>query len=411
MNKNLRNKYKSLIESKFKEAQIAARENPATAITKKAREEQATKTHAAIQDALKSGKIVTIRARKTPDFEAPAVDHNLVVHQGVTMLVDPKGRGRIVANMAPSATGHISVHFKEKGRRAAQPMHLHAGSGSEGDMIVTDSENSPYRVSLVGGSHVFRGLPDMNEDFNYESDQVRIMNKLEEALLNKKKIDNIKTVAKGTLAGLALAGAFIGGHRALTSKPTLVRAAQPVASIGSGQVKSSVATATQTKSAHEMAARVIREREGFRSSAYLAPEGKWTIGYGNTTWSSGKAVKQGDTITRDVAEKEFEHHVKNKVVPHLEKLPHWGKMSEHQKAGLISFAYNAGEYFHKSPGYKTITAAINDPEKWNQVPTAMALYNKATNPKTGKKETLPGLVTRRKYEGELWSGKEPEFKD
>jgi GH24 family phage-related lysozyme (muramidase) len=407
MENNIRNAYKQLVKESILNV---ISEGAVDEVTRAARVEHAKKAHESIMSALDADKIVTIRARKQPRFEDPAVDVNLIKHQGTLMLVDPRGVGKPIHTMTAGDSGHITVHFKEKGGRASKPLHLHAGHGAIGDMIETEKDASPYRVSLTGGKMQFKGLPDLSENHNY-CYECELQQKLEEALL-KKKVSPIKTALAGAAAGaIALgAGALFGKQQSLQA-PVKTAVTQAMQKVGSGQVKSSVATTpAQTRSAHEMAARVIREREGFKPSAYLAPEGKWTIGYGNTTWSSGKPVKQGDTITRDVAEKEFEHHVKNKVVPHLEKLPHWGKMSEHQKAGLMSFAYNAGEYFHKSPGYKTITAAINDPEKWNEVPAAMALYNKATNPKTGKKETLPGLVTRRKYEGELWSGKEPELK-
>lgn len=416
MNENIRNAYKKLIESKYQEALIKARENPAIAVTKEARMRTSKKTLDAINAALGADKIVTARTRKVADFEAPAIDHHLVNHQGTLMMVDPRGIGRPVAHMSASDTGHIAVQFKEKGRRVSKPVYIHAGMEAEGDFIETGKDDAPYRVSLVGGKPVFKGLPDMNENFETESNKVRIMNRLEEAVfpLNKKKIDNIRTAVKGTLGGLALAGAVISGHKLATQKqvvPTKQQATAPVANVGSGKVSALVKqdTSKAARSAHEMAARVIKEREGFRAAAYEAPEGKWTIGYGNTRWSDGREVKPGDTITKDQAGAEFEHHIKTVVMPRLEKIPTWGKMSPHQQAALTSFAYNAGEHFYGSKGYQTLTSKLSDPSTWHEVPSVMGMYVKAHNPKTNQKETLPGLVTRRKYEGELWSGKEPEF--
>jgi len=181
--------YRFLIEGRVKQQMLAAREKPEIAITKQARLETATKTHAAITKALDADKIVTIRTRQIPDFEAPATDHNLVKHQGILMLVDPKGRGHVVSQLAPSESGHITVYFKEKGGRVKKPLHLHAGVGAENDMLETEKDTSPYRVSLVGGKHEFRGLPDLSEHFNIETDLVRIMNRLEEALIKKKIVD------------------------------------------------------------------------------------------------------------------------------------------------------------------------------------------------------------------------------
>lgn len=176
--------FKPFFESKLKDAILKARERPAVAATKTARLQAAKDTHEAIKTALSGGKIVSIRARKTPSFEAPAVDHHLVMHQGTLMLVDPRGNGKHVSLMTPSDNGHIVVNFKEKGRRAPKPVYLHAGFGGSGDMIETDVDASPYRVSMVGGNPQFRGLPDLSE----ESEKVRIMNLLEQRLEKKKLV-------------------------------------------------------------------------------------------------------------------------------------------------------------------------------------------------------------------------------
>lgn len=388
---------RQLIETKQKDMMLKARENPAVAATKAARGRSAEEVHGTIMKALESGKVVTVPTRTVADFEAPAVDHHLVMHQGRMMLVSPKGRGREVHMLSPSDTGHIRVHFKEKGRRAAKPVYLHGGFQGSGDVIESDPA---YRVSLVGGVPQFRGLPDMSEETNHESDKVRIMNLLEERL-NKKKIGD---VVKGVAGGLALAGAVIGGHQALLkTKPMMQQVTPAVAKIGSGQVKAQVKTEQPVSRAHEIAAPVIREREGFESKAYNK-DGKWTVGYGTTTYSTGKPVQPGDTISREQAEKEHEHHVQNVVIPNLEKkIPHWDKMNDNQKASVISFSYNVGEHFYGNKNFETVTNALSHPDNWHKVPQAMAKYTRATNMKTGKKEILPGLVTRRKMEGELWS--------
>lgn len=176
---------RQLIETKQKDMMLKARENPAIAATKAARGRSAEEVHGTIMKALEAGKVVTVPTRTVADFEAPAVDHHLVMHQGRMMLVSPKGRGREVHMLSPSDTGHIRVHFREKGRRAAKPVYLHGGFQGSGDVIESDPA---YRVSLVGGVLQFRGLPDMSEETNYESDKVRIMNLLEERLNKKKKL-------------------------------------------------------------------------------------------------------------------------------------------------------------------------------------------------------------------------------
>ncbi len=389
--------FKPFFESKLKDAMLKARERPAIVATKAARLEKAKETHKAIQAALNGGKIVSIRARKTPDFEAPAVDHHLVMHQGSLMLVDPRGMGKHVSLLTASDTGHIVVNFKEKNRRAPKPIYLHAGHGGVGDMIETDVDSSPYRVSMVGGNPQFRGLPDLSE----ETSKFRIMNLLEQRLEKKKIGDVIKAVG----GGLALAGAVIGGHQAyLRSKPKPIKTeiVAPQENIGSGKVVAQTKQEQPTSKAHTIASELIREREGFRSTAYNK-DGRWTIGHGNTRYSNGTPVRAGDTITREQADKEHEHHIQHVVIPKLEKtIPHWGTMNDHQRASLISFSYNVGENFYGHKNYETVTHALSHPDNWHKVPSAMALYTKALDPKTGKKVELRGLKIRREQEGKLW---------
>jgi len=296
------------------------------------------------------------------------------------MLVDPRGMGKHVSLLTASDTGHIVVNFKEKNRRAPKPIYLHAGHGGVGDMIETDVDSSPYRVSMVGGNPQFRGLPDLSE----ETSKFRIMNLLEQRL-EKKIGDVIKAVG----GGLALAGAVIGGHQAyLRSKPK--------------PIKTEIVQDQPTTKAHIIASELIREREGFQSTAYNK-DGRWTIGYGNTRYSNGTPVRAGDTITREQADKEHEHHIQHVVIPKLEKtIPHWGTMNDHQRASLISFSYNVGENFYGHKNYKTVTDALSHPDNWHKVPSAMALYTKALDPKTGKKVELRGLKIRREQEGKLW---------
>lgn len=50
----------------------------------------------------------------------------------------------------------------------------------------------------------------------------------------------------------------------------------------------------------ELEKRVAKD-EGFREEAYLDTVGVWTIGYGQTRWSDGSPIFEGDTITHDDA--------------------------------------------------------------------------------------------------------------
>lgn len=178
---------------------------------------------------------------------------------------------------------------------------------------------------------------------------------------------------------------------------------QPQSKIGSGKVEAKTKEETATSRAHEIAADLIKGHESFRSKAYNH-DGVWTIGYGNTRYSDGRAVQAGDTITHETALKEHEHHIHNVVIPKLQsKIPHWHSMNDHQKAALISFSYNAGENFYGHKNFGTITHALSHPDNWHKVPAALNLYNKGFDVKQNKVTVLRGLVRRRGEEGALFS--------
>jgi GH24 family phage-related lysozyme (muramidase) len=66
----------------------------------------------------------------------------------------------------------------------------------------------------------------------------------------------------------------------------------------------------------------------------------------------------------------------------------------------MSFSYNVGENFYGKKGFESITKSLSNPDNWKDVPGALTKYNKSQG------KVLPGLTTRRKAEGELWSTKQ-----
>lgn len=143
--------------------------------------------------------------------------------------------------------------------------------------------------------------------------------------------------------------------------------------------------------------KLIREFEGCHLTAYLCPASRWTIGWGNIRHFDGTPVKKGDKITQAVADQMLAATVEFKVLPELEKIPHWREMNANQQGALISFAWNLGWHFYGSPGFETITARLRDKD-WARVPDALLLYR---NPGSSFEA---GLKRRRQAEGRLWSG-------
>lgn len=73
-------------------------------------------------------------------------------------------------------------------------------------------------------------------------------------------------------------------------------------------------------------------------------------------------------------------------------------LTDCQLAALVSFVFNAGAGSLES---STLLHRLNTGD-YDAVPSELAKWVKATDPKSGKKVSLPGLVKRRAAEGELW---------
>jgi len=136
---------------------------------------------------------------------------------------------------------------------------------------------------------------------------------------------------------------------------------------------------------------LVKRCEGLRTEAYRCPAGVWTIGYGHT-----RAVKPGMCITEAEAEdllcRDLEES--GEQVERLVSVP----LTDNQFSALASFVFNAGA---GNLAQSTLLRRLNEGE-YDAVPIELAKWVKASDPKTGKKVTLRGLVARRAAEGELW---------
>lgn len=135
---------------------------------------------------------------------------------------------------------------------------------------------------------------------------------------------------------------------------------------------------------------IIREFEGFRSTAYRDTGGVWTIGFGTIRYPDGTKVKQGDTCTRN----EAEQWLKNDCVwvdACLDKNVKVN-LNQNQFDALASFVYNIGETaFVKS----TMLTLINQ----NSLTSAASQFDRWVFD-NGKR--IQGLVNRREKEKALF---------
>lgn len=135
----------------------------------------------------------------------------------------------------------------------------------------------------------------------------------------------------------------------------------------------------------------IETIEGFKATAYKDSGGVWTIGFG-TVRHDGIPVAQGDTCTQGQAELWLQADLAwaqtavNQLVRTI--------LSQNQFDALVSFVYNEGEpQFAKS----TLLAKLNTQDfigaakqfdSWVYV----------------GKQVIPGLVTRRRIERDMFEG-------
>jgi lysozyme len=138
----------------------------------------------------------------------------------------------------------------------------------------------------------------------------------------------------------------------------------------------------------------IKKFEGYMSKAYPDAKGVWTIGYGNTFYTDGTPVKEGDTITKVEAEKlfsevldQFAGDVADAVRVELNKC---------QFDALVSFTYNVGIGNLKR---STLLKKVNADPKDESIRTEFNKWNKSGG------KTLPGLIKRRKDEADYYFGK------
>lgn len=131
--------------------------------------------------------------------------------------------------------------------------------------------------------------------------------------------------------------------------------------------------------------------EGLRTDAYRCPAGVWTIGYGHTG-----DVRPGQRISAEQAEQLLRDDLAacGDQVDELVGVP----LTDCQYAALVSFVFNAGAGALRG---STLRRRLNQGD-YECVPSELARWDKATDPATGRKVALAGLVRRRAAEGELW---------
>jgi len=136
---------------------------------------------------------------------------------------------------------------------------------------------------------------------------------------------------------------------------------------------------------------LVKEFEGCELKAYKCPAGIWTIGYGNTQYENGKAVKENDIITLERAEQLLEI-ILIKFVQQVVELVK-SNINQNQKDALTDFAYNCGVGNLKT---STLLKKVNADPKDKTIRTEFEKWTRANG------KVLNGLVKRRNAEANLY---------
>jgi lysozyme len=130
---------------------------------------------------------------------------------------------------------------------------------------------------------------------------------------------------------------------------------------------------------------IIREFEGLRLKAYHCPAGVLTIGYGHT-----RGVKQGDTVTEEIAERLLLQDVATveAAIPRLITVP----LNTNQFSAICAFLFNIGSDRLRG----TRSQSVLNRGHYLEFADRLLIWNKAN----GKE--LSGLTRRRKAERELF---------
>jgi len=141
---------------------------------------------------------------------------------------------------------------------------------------------------------------------------------------------------------------------------------------------------------------LIKLSEGLRLKAYLDPVGIYTIGWGNIfNFTKNRPVQKDDTITKAEAQLFFDIHLQG-IVNGLKKLLKVN-INENQFNALLSWVYN---FNLQTLAKSTLLKLLNAGKSKELVANEFLKWNKGKV--RGKLVVLPGLVTRRKAEKDLF---------
>lgn len=151
---------------------------------------------------------------------------------------------------------------------------------------------------------------------------------------------------------------------------------------------------------------LIKEFEGFQSHPYFCPSGYMTIGYGHVMTNSSFIA----SVTRSEALILLKEdcRIAEKYINQLDK-DYGIRLNQDQFDALVSLIFNVG--VNRFSSFKCCTLLKEKKLRDCLIQWHDIVRGSKIDPKTGKKEILPGLVKRREKEIRLFNGEERFLSD
>lgn len=150
-----------------------------------------------------------------------------------------------------------------------------------------------------------------------------------------------------------------------------------------------------------LAARLISKFEGSETEAYLNPVGVPTICTGMTRYQNGEPVRMGDVCRPSICYQYTIDLINSELQELTKRIPGWALLGSSRQASLLSFAWNVGSDFDRSPDFQELTEILregaSDPHRYEEFSSALLKYT------TINGQISDALKKRRVVEGELWN--------
>ena len=229
--------------------------------------------------------------------------------------------GGIKATMEGGAYSNYDLDELNKELKELKKQQAWFGESSEKNNK-KNKDSIQEQISLIKEMH--KEYNDLTKTFDKATSKEKVMVSYAEVFR-----DTFKEV------GLSLEGKLLD-----QSKVDALRKTGEISEEVADKLNKLAESGTHIRNFTEDAVIALKRYEGFEENAYNIGDGRWTIGYGET-----QGVKQGDTITREVAEAKLRNRLTEDFVKSLNKVLDANKdiiITQEQYNALLDMTYQGG---------------------------------------------------------------------